>query len=161
MFQVSAAPSSSSSSSSLTNNLSVTSKYLLIAAFLASYNPSDKDQQIFDAGRGKKRRKKTSQARKNGGAHFQQIVLGPKWFTYDRMFAIMQAISDGKGASQSFGNLSKRAQALIAMSLITKAEVKNGLLGECKLCCNVSYSRMVEIATTIGFAMGQWLYNPE
>ncbi|KAG9310424.1 putative origin recognition complex, subunit 5-like protein [Chiua virens] len=74
------------------------SKFILIAAFLASTNPSKSDLRMF--GRGpeerKKRRRRSASSRKSGGAQtivkVSQRLLGPATFPLDRLLAILGAL---------------------------------------------------------------------
>ncbi|KAL7410586.1 origin recognition complex subunit 5 C-terminus-domain-containing protein [Mrakia frigida] len=86
---------------SLTTNLPRMAKFLLIAAFLASYNPPRKDLMFFGRGRweggGKKKkgggtRKATSGGRKGTVAKIPQTILGPKPFPLDRLIAIFGSL---------------------------------------------------------------------
>lgn len=66
------------------------SKYLLIAAYLASYNPEKSDKRIFLKGSEKRGRKLKLQL--NNKSNLKQTLLGPKDFTMDRLLAIFYAI---------------------------------------------------------------------
>ncbi|CAG8526256.1 8908_t:CDS:2 [Paraglomus brasilianum] len=69
-------------------------KFLLIAAFLASYNPPRLDQRYFvksNEGRVTKRKRKSNKAEKSNGKPRQQL-LGPKSFPIERMLAIFYSI---------------------------------------------------------------------
>eukprot|EP00051_Salpingoeca_urceolata_P015425 m.199935 g.199935 ORF g.199935 m.199935 type:complete len:200 (-) comp18397_c1_seq16:286-885(-) len=66
------------------------SKYLLCAAFIASYNPASTDRALFSkrsSSRKKSRRRTTASAS-------SRHLLGPKAFPLDRLFAIFYSILD-------------------------------------------------------------------
>ena len=65
------------------------SKFLLIAAYLASYNPPKTDKRFFLKNAGKIR--KRSNAR---GPEIKQKMLGPLTFTIDRLIAIFESITE-------------------------------------------------------------------
>ena len=78
-------------------SLSQVAKYLLFAAFLASYNPPNEDLNYFSSNHRKKRRKKRKN--KNATKYIEQIYLGPKSFPMDRMIGIYIEIKKKKNLS--------------------------------------------------------------
>jgi origin recognition complex subunit 5 len=74
-------------------SIPVHSKYLIIASFLASYNPLQFDAQCFSKTSGGVRLKMRG-GRKKTSAKTKQLLLGPKMFTIDRMLAIFYNIID-------------------------------------------------------------------
>ncbi|KAJ8301143.1 hypothetical protein KUTeg_020130 [Tegillarca granosa] len=75
------------------------SKYLLIAAYLASYNPVKSDKRFFV---------KTS-----------NHILGPKPFPLDRMMAIFYSIVEGKVATTA--NIFMQVSSLVSLHLLGHA----------------------------------------
>lgn len=69
-------------------------KYLLVAAYLASYNPEKSDQRVFFKALGKQKKRKPSAATARDKLRDQ--TLGPKYFALDRLFAIFYAVIDEK-----------------------------------------------------------------
>ena len=74
-------------------------KYLLIAAFVASYNPPRLDQRFFTRG-GEGRSKKVNSM--NNGSKMRQQLLGPKAFGVERMLAIFFHMIEDKNLIPSF-----------------------------------------------------------
>ena len=72
------------------------SKFLLIAAYLSSYNPMKSDKRFFLKHHGKVRKTKTSLKAKEKRVSSQ--LTGPKAFPLDRMMAIFYAIVDDQVA---------------------------------------------------------------
>ncbi|KAF6023863.1 ORC5 [Bugula neritina] len=68
------------------------SKYLLIAAYLASYNPAKSDRKFFVKNCGRLRKQTLT---KNPDKTSNQII-GPKQFQLDRLMAIFYSIVEGK-----------------------------------------------------------------
>ncbi|KAJ7621327.1 putative origin recognition complex, subunit 5-like protein [Roridomyces roridus] len=70
------------------------SKFLLVAAYLASTNPANKDLRMFGRGLDEKKRKRRAYrtARGGGTAKPPQRVLGPNPFPLDRLIAIFGAL---------------------------------------------------------------------
>lgn len=71
----------------MTTELPFYSKFLLLAAYLASYNPPKTDHRFFVKNQGKTRKKKQKK-RNEVNIH----LLGPKPFVLDRMLAIFYSI---------------------------------------------------------------------
>jgi origin recognition complex subunit 5 len=73
--------------------------HLLIAAYLASYNPSRTDVTYFmkhtDKRKNKRRAPSNTVANANKGRKISRHLLTPSPFTLDRLFAIFRAILDG------------------------------------------------------------------
>ncbi|RWS16982.1 hypothetical protein B4U79_17850 [Dinothrombium tinctorium] len=70
-----------------THELPITGKYLLIAAFLASYNSVKSDKRFFLKNQGKARSSRQRQAFKK-----ELMVTGPKPFTFERWFHIYKSL---------------------------------------------------------------------
>lgn len=80
-----------------THELPYYAKWLLIAAYLASFNPGRLDALYFMKSTEKKRRKKGGGTGRSGGRVSQQRkiprqLLAPSAFTLDRLLAILHAI---------------------------------------------------------------------
>ncbi|ORY78676.1 origin recognition complex subunit 5 C-terminus-domain-containing protein [Protomyces lactucae-debilis] len=75
------------------SELSVSTRYLLVAAFLASYNPVRTDVMFFSKGRGPAKKRRAAVGKHAKAEQLPQKVLGPKGFPIERMIAIYHAIS--------------------------------------------------------------------
>ena len=64
------------------------SKFLLFAAFFASYNPARFDVRFFSKGKDNGASKRQSQ----NGSKIRQQLLGPKTFPVERMLAIFYSL---------------------------------------------------------------------
>ena len=94
-----------SQSSSMVQHLPRLSKYILVAAFLASTNPAKSDLRMFGRGldeRKKKRRRAVTATPKKGtatgAAKVPQRLLGPSPFPLDRLLAILGALLEENDA---------------------------------------------------------------
>nr|CAD1828207.1 unnamed protein product [Ananas comosus var. bracteatus] len=79
-------------------HMSVSAKYLLLSAFLASRNPATLDAALFDSTGGsssRKRKRKSSQASIDQNDHKAEEILikGPGTFPLERLLAIFQCIT--------------------------------------------------------------------
>lgn len=92
-------------------------KYLLIAAYLASYNPVKDDKRMFVKFHGKKRKTKADIKAKSKTSEQLNTQMGPKAFTLDRLLAIFYAIL---GENIGFSNnLLVQLSSLVQLQLLT------------------------------------------
>ncbi|KAJ3124551.1 Jouberin [Nowakowskiella sp. JEL0407] len=126
-------------------------KYLLIAAYLASYNPQKLDSRYFSrVGDGKKRYAKDKVLKK------KQHLLGPKPFPVERMLAIFYSIID-KSMEHTI-DIQSQIASLISLKLLHRISKSDQLEGiRCK--CNVSYGLVKEIADGIKFDLRNYLHE--
>lgn len=75
-----------------THELPYYAKWLLIAAYLASFNPARMDALFFMKSTEKKRRKKGGGGRASQNRKIPRHLLAPSAFTLDRLLAILHAI---------------------------------------------------------------------
>lgn len=126
-------------------------KYMLVAAYLASYNPAKEDKRLF-VKQGSKKKKKATVSKKPIKLTTQ---LGPKAFTLDRMLAIFYAILDEKVGLTS--NLLAQIPTMCQLRLLDIVG-ENNLDGPKYKCC-VSYDFIVIISKTVGFNVRNYLYD--
>lgn len=125
-------------------------KYLLIAAYLASYNPPKEDKRLFmkQSGKTKKRSKPSKKA----------VVMttqsGPKNFPMDRMIAIFCAILDEKVDLNA--TLLAQIPTMCQLGLLVPV---GDNLDEPKFKCCVSYDFVTVISKTVGFSVKNYLYD--
>ena len=125
-------------------------KYMLIASYLASYNPAKEDKYLF--------MKRKFKRKKKGATKKKTIVKtrsGPHHFLVSRMLAIFCAILDEKVDINA--NLLAQIPSMCQLGLLTT--VGNYNLDEPKLKCCVSYDFILVIAKTVGFNIQNYLYN--
>ncbi len=91
-------PAAATTTKARTHELPYYAKWLLIAAYLASYNPIKLDALYFMKSTERKRRKKGGGTARSGGGRPSQKrqvarhVLAPSAFTLDRLLSIVHAI---------------------------------------------------------------------
>jgi origin recognition complex subunit 5 len=111
------------------------SRVLLVAAYMASFNPPKTDQLLFMKAAASKRRKKgggtaLTKGRAGGSKHrkISRKLLGPQAFVLERMLAIFHAISDDADASGKYQGRGKAVPvtgaADIQMALATLASLR-------------------------------------
>lgn len=130
-------------------------KYLLVAAYLASYNPPKEDKRLFMKNHGKQR-KRMQQVRAKAKINEKlNTQLGPKVFTLDRLLAIFYAILEEKIGLTS--NLMAQIATLVELKLI--AGSKEIDLDAAKYKCIVGYDFISAVAQTVGFNVKKYLYD--
>lgn len=125
-------------------------KYMLIASYLASYNPAKEDKYLFMKQKFKKKKKLSG--KKN---MILDVSCGPCNFPIRRMIAIFCAILNEKVDINA--NLLAQIPSMCQLGLLSI--VGNYNLNEPKLKCCVSYDFILVIAKTVGFKIQNYLYN--
>lgn len=139
--------------SQLSFDLPFCTKFLLIAGFLASFNPSKLDKRYFTK-TGETLGKKGGIKRAIRKEKISSSLLGPKAFPVERMIAIYHAIFTQK--IQESNDISIQIATLINLGLITR--VGNDPLNSVKCKCNVGMSAIKSIANKIGFQLDNYLH---
>lgn len=130
-------------------------KFLLIAAYLASYNPPKEDKRLFMKNHGKQRKRLQQVKAKAKVTEKLTTQLGPKVFTLDRLLAIFYAILEEKIGLTS--NLLAQIATLVELKLI--AGSKEIDLDTAKYKCIVGYDFISAVAQTVGFNVSKYLYD--
>lgn len=130
-------------------------KFLLIAAYLASYNPPKEDKRLFMKNHGKQRKRLQQVRAKAKISEKLNTQLGPKVFTLDRLLAIFYAILEEKIGLTS--NLLAQIATLVELKLI--AGSKEIDLDTAKYKCIVGYDFISAVAQTVGFNVRKYLYD--
>ncbi|CAB3229354.1 unnamed protein product [Arctia plantaginis] len=130
-------------------------KFLLIAAYLASYNPPKEDKRLFMKNHGKQRKRLQQVRAKAKISERLNTQLGPKVFTLDRLLAIFYAILEEKIGLTS--NLLAQIATLVELKLI--AGSKEIDLDTAKYKCIVGYDFISAVAQTVGFNVRKYLYD--
>uniref|UniRef100_A0A3Q1JFK8 Uncharacterized protein n=1 Tax=Anabas testudineus TaxID=64144 RepID=A0A3Q1JFK8_ANATE len=90
------------------------SKFLLIAAYLASYNPARTDKRFFLKHHGKIRKTKFLKKNEKTSNH----LLGPKPFALDRLLAIFYSVVDSRIAPTA--SIFSQISSLVTLQLLTQ-----------------------------------------
>ncbi|XP_013394402.1 origin recognition complex subunit 5 [Lingula anatina] len=129
------------------------SKYLLVAAYLASYNPAKSDRRFFTKNCGKQR--KSNRAVKKHERTSNQL-LGPKPFPLDRLMAIFHSIIEGRVVPTA--NIFSQVTSLVTLQLLAQVGSSDQLEGP-KYKCLVSLDFIKQVARTVQFDIVQYLYD--
>ncbi|KAH9493211.1 Origin recognition complex subunit 5 [Bulinus truncatus] len=129
------------------------SKFLLIAAYLASYNPMKYDRRFFAKNSGKvSKRSKLVKKNERTSSH----LLGPKLFPVERLMAIFYSIVEG--------NVIPSAQIFIQISSLVSLHLLCQVGGDDKIAapkykCMVNLEFIRSIARTVQFDIMKYLYD--
>ncbi|XXG68944.1 hypothetical protein AAC387_Pa06g1925 [Persea americana] len=161
-------------------HMSVSAKYLLISAFLASRNPATLDAALFDSTGGsdsRKRKRKSDQAstEKKGDAAKELFMKGPGTFPLERLLAIFQCITSvaecPHSMDQQGGELTTEgwdvelmSDVLLQLSTLCCANfISKG--GSCPLEGSTRYRSTVDeetalkVARSVNFPLSKYLYR--
>ena len=135
------------------------SKYLLLASFLASYNPPKLDVRYFANVRGK--RGKMGKMGRGGvtkRAAISPLLLGPKPFPVDRMLAIFYSIMAED--VQPVADLYIQIQSLVSLKLLTPMSKMNAdNLHTLRFKCHVSFDVVTALAKHLDFPFLRYLHD--
>ncbi|XP_043720521.1 origin of replication complex subunit 5 isoform X2 [Telopea speciosissima] len=162
-------------------HLSISAKYLLISAFLASRNPATLDAALFDSrggSDGRKRRRKSSETamERKETAEKELLMKGPGSFPLERLLAIFQClISVAEGPleeeQQDAGQLESddgerglMSDVLLQLSTLCNANfiTKGGtcpLEGSTRYRCNMAEEMALKVARSLKFPLSKYLYR--
>ncbi|KAF9408711.1 Origin recognition complex subunit 5, partial [Podila epigama] len=139
-------------------------KFILIASFLASYNPPKLDMRYFakvsNQGSKMTKRAKNAAAKKHGheqmGSKLRQQLLGPKTFQLERMLAIFYSILEEEVEENV--NVHTQIASLVSLRLLQRITPMDKLDSiKCK--CNVSYDTIKALAKSTKFDIDKYLYD--
>ena len=133
------------------------SKYLLISAYLASYNPASTDVRVFAkrATAGKRRRKQRG-PRKKTAAKVPQHLLGPKAFPLDRLLAIFYSIIETRVEASS--EVYTQIASLVTLRLLAQASNADNLEAP-KYKCLVALHDVQKVAATVQFELVKYVFE--
>lgn len=127
-------------------------KYLLIAAYLASYNPAKDDKRMFMKYHGKKKKSMRDVGKKSKVSEQLSTQLGPKPFSLDRLLAIFYAILEDKVGFNN--NVLVQVSSLVELQLMSS--ISNSLDGA-KYKCNVNFDFIQSVSKMVGFNIRKYL----
>ncbi|KAL1491920.1 hypothetical protein ABEB36_012440 [Hypothenemus hampei] len=129
-------------------------KYLLIAAYLASYNSSKDDRRLFMKFHGKKRKTNKEVQQKSKVSEQLNTQIGPKAFALDRLLAIFYSILDDK---VGFNNhLLVQVSSLVELQLLSLVSDDSNLDGR-KYKCTTNFETIQMVSKMVGFNIRKYL----
>ncbi|ONK75842.1 uncharacterized protein A4U43_C03F21130 [Asparagus officinalis] len=167
-------------SNELDFHMSVSAKYLLLSAFLASRNPATLDAALFDSTGGsnnRRRKRKSSQTSiDQKDAMAQEILMkGPGTFPLERLLAIFQCIASvaedvfdeepqEEGIMSGGGKVGLMSDVLLQLSTLCNANFlcKSGscpLEGSTRYRSTVDEEMALKVARSINFPLSKYIYR--
>ncbi|KAJ8391091.1 hypothetical protein AAFF_G00097120 [Aldrovandia affinis] len=128
------------------------SKFLLIAAYLASYNPARTDRRFFLKHHGKIKKTNFMKKHEKTSNH----LLGPKPFPLDRLLAIFYSVVDSRVAPTA--SVFSQISSLVTLQLLSQVS-HDDQLDAPKYKCAVSLDFIRAIARTVSFDIVRYLYD--
>uniref|UniRef100_T1JNA4 Origin recognition complex subunit 5 n=1 Tax=Strigamia maritima TaxID=126957 RepID=T1JNA4_STRMM len=129
------------------------SKFLLIAAYLASYNPTSSDKRFFLKNNGKKKKSVRKFVKKE---KFSNHVLGPKLFSLDRLLAIFYSIVEERVTPSAL--IFSQISSLVSIHLLSQLDTSD-ILQTPKYKCLVTLDSIRSIGKTVDFDVGRYLFD--
>lgn len=126
------------------------SKYLLIASYIASYNPAKEDKRLFLKNHGKIRKTKMKPQK------VKHHLLGPKPFGLQRLYAIVSAILDDDKFNLN-ADLFIEVASLVKMNLLT--QISDDVLDGPTYKCNVGLQFIDVISKNVQFPIRKYLVD--
>jgi len=136
----------------ITIELPFYSKFLLISAFLASYNPAKSDKRFFVKHHGKQRKTITSMKSKE---KLNSQLTGPKPFPLERLLAIFYNIVEEQ--VNPTANIYSQVTTLVKLQLLSAIGLD--MMDQPKYKCNVSLDFVRTVAKTVQFDVYKYLYD--
>ncbi|XP_031630976.1 origin recognition complex subunit 5 [Contarinia nasturtii] len=133
-------------------------KFLLIAAYLASHNDAKIDKRLFVKNHGKQKKRLQNIRSKAVVSEKFSTQIGPKSFNIDRLLAIFYAINDTKVSLTS--DLLVQISNLVRLKYLTFVSGENNIVdGSARLQCNVTLNFISMVGKHVGFNVRQYLYD--
>jgi len=141
--------------SSLVVELPFYTKFLLIAGYLASFNPQSSDKRFFvkNAGRMRKKVRNATVIKSNKtNCHLE----GPHAFSLNRLMAIFYAVVDSRVPPTM--NLFSQVTNLVSLQLLTRIS-REDEIDSPKYKCLASIDSVSAISKTVNFELLKYLYD--
>jgi origin recognition complex subunit 5 len=124
-------------------------KFLLIASFLASYNPAKLDRRYFT--KLSESKAKNTKVGKKSKQKLSPLLLGPSVFPLERLVAIYSAIATNPNIDVILWN---QVASLKELGFVRGASWE-------KLKCNLEYRVVERVAHGIGFKLDYYLHQEQ
>ena len=125
-------------------------KFILKAAFLASYNPAKSDKRFFVKHHGKQRKTIISMKSKE---KLNSQLTGPKPFPLERLLAIFYNVVEEQ--VNTTANIYSQVSSLVKLQLLTAIGLD--IMDQAKYKCNVSLDFVRTVAKTVQFDVYKYL----
>eukprot|EP01104_Vermistella_antarctica_P015194 TRINITY_DN4925_c0_g1_i1.p1 TRINITY_DN4925_c0_g1~~TRINITY_DN4925_c0_g1_i1.p1 ORF type:complete len:527 (+),score=77.17 TRINITY_DN4925_c0_g1_i1:122-1702(+) len=127
------------------------SKYLILAAYLASHTSPQLDVRYFSTHNLKKRLRKQTNSKKKASSVDKSIDAGPRSFPLERMLAIFFSIQESKSTNDV--ELDEQIGSLRTLRLVSPVNTQQTQLDGMRLKCHVSWDTALLISRTLAFEL--------
>ncbi|XP_014259037.1 origin recognition complex subunit 5 [Cimex lectularius] len=127
-------------------------KYLLIAAYLASYNSPKHDKRLFVKDHGKQKKRV---AKRTAKVKIASELLGPRRFSLDRLLAIFYSIMEEKASLTV--NLMSQIATLVELKILSK--MGDGCIDKPMFKCLVGFQCVDQVSKTLGFQVKKYIMD--
>lgn len=131
-------------------------KYLLIAAYLASYNLTKEDKRLFMKFQGKRQKIKSKTKIQRKIVKQMNVQLGPTPFNFDRLLAIFYSILEQKVGFNN--NLLVQVSSLVELKFLFTISDSSAIDSQ-KYKCNLNFDFIQEISRMVGINIKKYLYE--
>ncbi|KAJ3248937.1 Origin recognition complex subunit 5 [Chytriomyces hyalinus] len=135
--------------------------YLLLASFIASYNPKGLDVRFFARASEKRTRKTASKLKKTSSTKLRQQLVGPKTFPIERMLAIFYRIKEDTQVDEemeSLVDIQMQIKSLISKGLLLRMS-QVSRLEEVKCKVNIGLETAYALAGRMRFDLSKYLHD--
>ncbi|VDN00714.1 unnamed protein product [Thelazia callipaeda] len=138
--------------------LSISAKYLLIAAYCASYNSPNSDRRFFTKNHGKQRRRTTTAKGIRNNA-ISAHETGPKPFSLQRLlFIYLSMLEKHDMSTQCAADINAQVAELCAMGLLNRVSA-DGNLDTPKYRCIITFDFAEQLAKAMGIKIRDFLID--
>lgn len=139
----------------LSSNLSIISKYILVSAYIASFNDQKTDWSLFSKTRDIQRRRQFKRKK----AKVNSRLLEASSFDLERLIAITHSIYESENSKKLISNLDFTTQIanLSSLKLLLKSHNQDFINPRIKWKSNVSYEFIKSVALDIGIQLENYL----
>ncbi|KAJ3208119.1 Origin recognition complex subunit 5 [Entophlyctis luteolus] len=133
---------------------------LLLASFIASYNPKGLDMRFF-ARASEKRVRKGAGGLRRTSTKLRQQLLGPKAFPLERMLAIFYRIKEDtrvEAEMESLVDIQMQVSSLVSKGLLLRIG-NAGRIDEVKCKVNIGLEMAYGLAARLRFDLGKYLHD--
>ncbi|KAJ8326508.1 hypothetical protein QVD99_006763 [Batrachochytrium dendrobatidis] len=131
-------------------------KFLVIASYLASFNPPRLDSRFFTKAKESKGKRVGKKGSVHNGSKMRQQLLGPKAFNVERMLAIFYSIL-GEDVDVGF-NAHTQISTLASLRLLVRVTTMDKI-DAAKYKCTASYEFVSSIGRSVRFDLSQYLFD--
>ncbi|GAU94145.1 hypothetical protein RvY_05971 [Ramazzottius varieornatus] len=150
-------PADQAKSSSMAESMPLLMRYLLVACYLCSFNPSKADARMVSK-RHEKVRKETGPSARKKAKDKRLTVLGPQNFSLERLCSNFFSLTAELEIKFTMGQILSGLRTLCGLQLILRVSAEENINFP-KFRCICEKSRAVQAATSLGLELNRYLID--